>query len=70
MHILSTRPDTGAEPDPLVAALRAQGHRVTQAPLLSVVRAGAMLQGRIKATIVDSERRRQLMRLKHSEMNI
>ncbi|WP_295559691.1 uroporphyrinogen-III synthase [uncultured Hyphomicrobium sp.] len=55
MHILSTRPDTGAEPDPLVAALRAQGHRVTQAPLLSVVPVGGMptLNG-VQALIVTS----------------
>lgn len=42
MHLLLTRPDAGAEPDPLHAALLAGGHRITSAPLLSIVHAEAM----------------------------
>jgi uroporphyrinogen-III synthase len=41
MHLLLTRPDAGAEPDPLTDALVAAGHRVTHAPLLSIVPTGA-----------------------------
>lgn len=42
MHLLSTRPNTGAAPDPLAEALTAAGHRVTQAPLMSVSFCGTM----------------------------
>lgn len=42
MHLLLTRPDTGDEPDTLSAALRATGHRVTCAPLVSITLSGAM----------------------------
>ena len=49
-----------------IMKLMAQKHGITYKSISylpgSAVRAGAMLQGRIKATIVDSERRRQLMR--------
>jgi uroporphyrinogen-III synthase len=41
MHLLLTRPDAGAEPDPLHDALLAAGHRITHAPLLSVTFIGA-----------------------------
>lgn len=42
MHLLLTRPDAGAEPDPLHAALLVGGYRITSAPLLSVVHAEPM----------------------------
>jgi uroporphyrinogen-III synthase len=42
MHLLLTRPGTGSEPDPLQEALQAAGHRVTRAPLLSIVATGAV----------------------------
>lgn len=42
MHILMTRPESGLEPDPIRDALRAAGHRIMQAPLLSVTFTGAM----------------------------
>ncbi|MCC7252747.1 uroporphyrinogen-III synthase [Hyphomicrobium sp.] len=42
MHLLLTRPDTGPEPDLMQAALVAAGHRITQAPLLSIALTGAM----------------------------
>lgn len=41
MHLLITRPDAGGEPDTLAQALSAAGHRVTHAPLLTVVPTGA-----------------------------
>ncbi len=41
MHLLLTRPEAGAEPDPLTEALIAAGHRITPAPLLSIVPTGA-----------------------------
>ena len=37
MHLLLTRPDSGSERDALHIALEAAGHRVTSAPLLTVV---------------------------------
>ncbi|WP_171946502.1 uroporphyrinogen-III synthase [Hyphomicrobium sp. CS1GBMeth3] len=37
-----TRPESGPEPDPLRDALRAAGHRIMQAPLLSVTLTGTM----------------------------
>jgi uroporphyrinogen-III synthase len=40
MHLLLTRPDAGTEIDPLHAALLAEGHTITHAPLLSVVSSG------------------------------
>lgn len=42
MHLLLTRPDASAEADPLKAALTAAGHRVTSAPLLTIVPVGAV----------------------------
>jgi uroporphyrinogen-III synthase len=42
MHLLLTRPDAGAEPDPLHAALLVGGHRITSAPLLSIVHSETM----------------------------
>lgn len=42
MHLLLTRPDAGADPDPLRDALVAAGHRITLAPLLSIVPTGAV----------------------------
>jgi uroporphyrinogen-III synthase len=42
MHLLLTRPEAGPEPDPLQAALIEAGHRVTQAPLLSVTLSEAL----------------------------
>lgn len=42
MHLLWTRPDIGPEPDPLRDALVAAGHRVTDAPLLSIALTGPM----------------------------
>lgn len=40
MRLLLTRPDAGAETDPLVEALVAAGHDVAHAPLLSIVPTG------------------------------
>ena len=42
MHLLLTRPNAGAEPDPLRDALIAAGHHVTLAPLLSIVPTGTV----------------------------
>ncbi len=55
MHLLLTRPNAGAEPDPLKDALVAAGHRVTCAPLLTIVSTGAMpsLEG-VRGLIVTS----------------
>jgi uroporphyrinogen-III synthase len=42
MHLLLTRPDAGADPDPLQTALGAAGHRIAQAPMLTVEHIAAM----------------------------
>lgn len=42
MRLLLTRPDAGAESDPLMEALVAAGHQVAQAPLLSIVPTGLL----------------------------
>jgi uroporphyrinogen-III synthase len=55
MRLLLTRPDTGADDDPLAAALLAAGHEVLRAPLLAVVPTGAVPEfGDAQAIIVTS----------------